>query len=477
MCWCWMQLIDPGHEADREAMKTLIIEDSTSLCAIYRGYLEGTGLEIHTAHDMASGKELLLALAPSLVLLDIELPDGNGLDLLEVASTLPQTPAVVVMTGHGAERGEGAIERGATDFLSKPFDAARLRVTLKNAAKQQALAERAENSRSVRTKLGALHGESTTMQAVYDAIESLATSRATAFISGESGAGKELAARAIHDLSARAPEAFVTLHCATIANDQIEAELFGEVAGARIGANARAGVLQRADGGTLFLDEVCDMSFDMQSALLGFLQNGSYKPVGGDQDCTADVRVIAATNRDPLFEMREGRLREDLYYRLHVVPVRIPSLRERGDDIAQLAELFMQRYAELEQRPPPVITPDARAALCGYAWPGNVRQLENLMHRMVLMNTGSTLEASALHRAISESDSQIDTVTLSSPEHSVLPSSAEDIEPLWLTEKKAIEHAIDVCDGNVNRASGLLEVAPSTIYRKIQSWKALSDTQ
>ena len=458
-------------------MKTLIIEDSATLCAIYGGYLEGTGLEIYSANDMAAGKQQLLALCPALVLLDIELPDGNGLELLEVAQSLPQPPAVVVMTGHGAEHGEGAIERGASDFLTKPFDAARLRVTLKNAAKQQALAERAGSSLSQRQKLGALHGESTTMQVVYDAIESLATSRATAFIIGESGSGKELAARAIHDLSARAPESFVTLHCATVANDQIEAELFGEVAGARGNATERAGVLKQADGGTLFLDEVCDMSFDMQPALLGFLQNGSFKPVGSDRPYSADVRVIAATNRDPLFEMREGRLREDLYYRLHVVPVRIPSLRERGNDVAQLAELFLQRYADLEQRPPPVLAPDARTALCGYAWPGNVRQLENLMHRMVLMNTRSTLEASALLEAISESDSQLDVAVIPSQDAAVLSSSAEDIEPLWLTERKAIERAIALCEGNVNRASGLLEVAPSTIYRKIQSWKALGDAQ
>jgi two-component system repressor protein LuxO len=382
-------------------------------------------------------------------------------------------PAVVVMTGHGIEFADQAIERGADDFLGKPFDASRLRVTLANVAQRLELTQKLSQLGEKRERLGSILGSSDVMQVVYTTIESLASSRATALITGESGTGKELAARAIHDLSVRAPKEFVAVNCAAIPSDLIESELFGEASGVRGNVRARDGLIKQSDGGTLFLDEVCDMPYELQSVLLRFIQSGSFKPVGSDNEFVADVRILAATNRDPLFEMREGRLREDLFYRLHVVPLRVPPLRERGDDVLLLSTYYLKVFSEQEARETCGFSEDARREFRRYPWPGNVRQLENIIHRLVLMSPEQTIGYEQLRVAIMDSD-MVDS-TASNPS-AITPLTSEarvgGVEPLWLTEKRAIQSAIDHCEGNVNRAAGLLEVAPSTIYRKIQSWKS-----
>ena len=459
-------------------MKTLIVEDNQTLCAIYEAYLNGTGLEVTSVGTFNDALLTLASSKPDLVLLDIELPDGNGLDLLAETSSMNPAPAVVVMTGHGIEFADQAMERGADDFLGKPFDASRLRVTLSNAAQRLELTQKLNKLASTRDRLGSMLGKSSVMQAVYTTIESLASSRATALITGESGTGKELAARAIHDLSARAPKEFIAVNCAAIPGDLIESELFGEAPGVRGNQHAREGLIRQADGGTLFLDEVCDMPYELQSVLLRFIQDGSFKPVGSDLEVTSDVRILAATNRDPLFEMREGRLREDLFYRLHVVPLRIPPLRERGDDVILLAKHFLIEFAAQEERAISGFSEDARREFRRYPWPGNVRQLQNIIHRLVLTAQGETIGYDELRAAISDSDMMdSQSPAMTSRITAVIPTEARptSIEPLWVTEKRAIQAAIDTCDGNINRAAGLLEVAPSTIYRKIQGWKSSND--
>tara|TARA_B110000503_G_scaffold13910_1_gene19019 strand:- start:2136 stop:3503 length:1368 start_codon:yes stop_codon:yes gene_type:complete len=454
-------------------MKTLIVEDSPTLSAIYQAYLDGTGLDVYAVETLSEALLALDALKPELILLDIELPDGSGLDLLAETALMDPVPAVVVMTGHGIEFAEESMERGASDFLSKPFDASRLRVTLTNAAEKLQLAQQLGALSGPRDHLDKMLGLSPVMQAVYTQVDALACSRATVFITGESGTGKELVARAIHNLSARAPGEFVTVNCAAIPSDLIESELFGEVEDARGQSPAREGLVRLAHGGTLFLDEVCGMPYELQSVLLRFIQDGTFKPIGSDDELTADVRIIAVTNRDPLFEMREGRLREDLFYRLHVVPLRMPPLREMGDDVYRLAEHFIAQFAEQEQRSKKVLSDDARRELKRYPWPGNVRQLENALHRLTVMTASNVIEHDQLRAAISDSDRG---ESVPSKRLSAASGEGRDgIEPLWVTEKRAIQTAIDMCNGNVNRASGLLEVAPSTIYRKIQSWKDAGD--
>ena len=446
-------------------MKTLIVEDSTTLCAIYSQYLDGSGLEVTSVESLAAARDALVDHVPQLILLDIELPDGSGLDLIDDLQRLSPRPAVVVMTGHGAGYAEQAIDSGADDFLTKPFDAARLRVTLLNAADKLKLSQRVASLSERRDHLGPLHGASPTMQSVYHTLESLAGTDAPAFVMGESGTGKELAARAIHQFSARAPGPFVIVDCATLQTDLLEQTLFGNESG--------GGLVPQAASGTLFLDEVCSLSFTAQSTLLRLIQHGTYRPVGSSQEVAADVRIIASTNRDPLFEMREGRLREDLYYRLYVVPLRMPPLRERSDDVVLLSSQFLARFSEEEGRPARHLSEAAAEALRQYSWPGNVRQLENAMRQLLLLETSTDADESTIYRIISGTEMAVDNVTPAAvSDDSGSPLGNGGIEPLWITEKKAIEAAIEACDGSINRAAKQLEVAPSTIYRKIQSWKS-----
>lgn len=448
-------------------MKTLIVEDSSTLCAIYSQYLDGSGLEVTSAETLADAKAAMVSWRPHLVLLDIELPDGNGLDLLDEAVSLSPAPAVVVMTGHGAEHADQAMQRGAADFLSKPFDASRLRVTLLNAAEKLKLSQQVERLAIKRDHLGPLVGSSSAMQNVYETVDSLAGTLATAFIMGESGTGKELAARAIHQFSARAPGPFVVVDCASLAAEQLERALFGSA------GDPSQGLIAQATDGTLFLDEVCSLSFASQSTLLRLIQHGTYRPVGATAEVAADVRIIASTNRDPLAEMREGRLREDLYYRLHVVPLRMPAMRERSEDILMLASGFLDRFAQEEGRDPHQLTDSAAQALRGYSWPGNVRQLENTMRQLLLTSASTEIDESAIHQVISVTEIAADNERVARLSRASGDSTDSlSIQPLWMSEKRAIEEAIAACDGSINRAAQYLEVAPSTIYRKLQSWKA-----
>ena len=451
-------------------MKTLIVEDSATLCAIYSQYLEGSGLQVDLAETLSAARTILAGADVQLVLLDIELPDGNGLDLIDDLQQLSPQPAVVVMTGYGADYAEQAVARGADDFLNKPFDAARLRVTLLNAAEKQKLSRQVASLSVKRERLGSLRGQSSTMQTVFETVESLAGTVATAFVMGESGTGKELAARAIHQLSARAPGPFVVVDCSALGAEQWEPALFG--------TPESEGLIAEAAEGTLFLDEVCSLSFEAQSTLLRLIQHGTYRPIGSAREAAADVRIIASTNRDPLFEMREGRLREDLYYRLHVVPLRMPPVRERPDDVLLLATEFLTRIAEEEGKPPMTVSPPAAEALKHYSWPGNVRQLENAMRQLVLLGRAGVIDEDAVAQMIAGTEIAVDAPAL--PMLSVADGGLQSeggIEPLWITEKKAIEAAIAASGGSINRAAKQLQVAPSTIYRKIQSWKVQSNSR
>jgi two-component system repressor protein LuxO len=451
-------------------VKTLIVEDSATLCAIYSQYLEGSGLQVDLAETLSAARTILAGADVQLVLLDIELPDGNGLDLIDDLQQLSPQPAVVVMTGHGADYAEQAIARGADDFLNKPFDAARLRVTLLNAAEKQKLSRQVASLSVKRERLGSLRGQSSTMQTVFETVESLAGTVATAFVMGESGTGKELAARAIHQLSARAPGPFVVVDCSALGAEQWEQALFG--------TPESEGLIAEAAEGTLFLDEVCSLSFEAQSTLLRLIQHGTYRPIGSAREAAADVRIIASTNRDPLFEMREGRLREDLYYRLHVVPLRMPPVRERADDVLFLATDFLTRIAEEEGKPPVRLSAPAAKALKHYSWPGNVRQLENAMRQLVLLGQEGVIDEAAVGHMIAGTEIAVDAPDVSMPSAGDRDVPSEGgIEPLWITEKKAIEAAIAASGGSINRAAKQLQVAPSTIYRKIQSWKVQSDSR
>lgn len=479
-----------------EELKLLMVEDSASLSTIYSAYLQEEPYKVVSVDTLGKAHATLDAFAPDIVLLDIELPDGNGMDFLAHVSELAKSPQVVVMTAHGtSSMAVKAIEMGAADFLTKPFDAARLRVTLANAAKQLILDRQVQTlANQRRDNYGGFIGRSSAMQSVYDTIDSLAPTDATGFIVGESGTGKELAAEAIHANSRRVEGEFVAINCGAIPGDLMESELFGHVKGAFTGASsAREGAASIANGGTLFLDEICEMDLELQKKLLRFIQTGTFRKVGSNTLETVDVRFVCATNRDPLLEVREGRFREDLFYRLHVVPLRLPPLREREQDILLIARNFLEAYAQQAGKAFSGFSAAVEEQLMRYAWPGNVRQLQNVIQQTVVLNDGTIVELEMLPIEVreghleSELASSFVAVTggsgnatreariigekSSEPQPSdTLLNVRNQIEPLWIVEKQAIEKAIELCNGNINRAAGLLEVAPSTLYRKRQSW-------
>jgi two-component system repressor protein LuxO len=453
-------------------VKALIVEDSTTLCAIYEAYLKGTGLEISSATTVQDARLAIRQLKPDFILLDIELPDGNGLELFEVLDNVRPAPVVVVMTGHGSEWAERALTKGAADFLAKPFDSIRLRVTVQNAMRRKELNDRIGALSDRRDKLGSLVGASEQIRSIYDAIERIAAADGTVLITGESGTGKELAARAVHDLSARAPEPFIIADCAAMSGEMIERELFGEDTRGSEAGWIHRGLVARAEGGTLFLDEVAELDFAAQSLLLRFLESGVFRASGSRSEITAKVRVIASTNRDPLEEVRAGRLREDLYYRLQVLPIRMPPLRERLDDVPVLATTILERLGRQTGKIFDPLPDDVSRRLCGYAWPGNVRQLENMLQWMTAMLVGTRINVSIIDDAIAQFDDTFEGRHSDNARVSANGDDTQAITPLWLVEKRAIQQAIDVSDGNINRAAALLEVAPSTIYRKMQAWKS-----
>jgi two-component system repressor protein LuxO len=467
-------------------VRVLMVEDSISLSAIYKAYLEGANYQLVCAETLGVAHAILGSFQPDIILLDIELPDGNGMDFLVEAVALELSPTVIIMTAHGtSDMAVKAIQKGAFDFLTKPFDVARLKVTIDNAAAQLKLGKRADKlAKLERDHYCNFIGQSLAMQSVYKTIDSLAASDATGFIVGESGTGKELAAEAIHQQSLRSNAEFIAINCGAIPGELMENELFGHVKGAFTGASSnREGAASVANGGTLFLDEICEMSLDLQKKLLRFIQTGTFRKVGSTTLEKVDVRFVSATNRDPLVEVRAGRFREDLFYRLHVIPVRMPPLREREADLLMLANHFLLQFSDSEGKQFNRFSEDAAEAIRRYPWPGNVRQLQNAMQQVVVLNEGTTVDYYMLPDLVvsgklePEMSSTATVLSINSPRKPA-PQQAhmtrrQQIEPLWLTEKNSVEAAIDICDGNVNQAAGLLEVAPSTLYRKLQFWKKI----
>lgn len=471
--------------------KVLIIEDTESLARLFQSYLIPAGIDAKIAATGQKGLDIIERDKPELVLLDVVLPDINGMDILEKISQQDDKPHVVVMTAHGTkELAVQAIRLGAVDFLEKPVDAARLRVTVNNALKLKQLTEKVEDYRTVfdQGQFCNLIGSSLEMQAVYQVIQSASASKASVFITGESGTGKELCAEAIHLCSKRKNKTFVALNCAAIPKDLIESEIFGHVKGAFTGAtSSRQGAAEQANGGTLFFDEICEMDLSLQSKLLRFIQTGTFQKVGAEQIQSVDVRFVCATNRDPWLEVQAGNFREDLYYRLHVIPVHAPPLRERNTDIVEIADFFFNKIAKEEEKAYSGMSDATKSKLMQYSWPGNVRQLENTVRNVVVLNSAEWIEPHMLPALLG--DPTATSAHSSSTQHgaaqivAIASTSAEipsngvntnnsDIKPLWIVEKDYIEHSIEHCDGNVAKAAAMLEVSPSTLYRKMKDWES-----
>lgn len=458
-----MQLNDIHHKAKY----LLMVEDTASVAALYRSYLTPLEIDINI---VGTGREAIESIAhrePDLILLDLRLPDMTGMDVLHAVKQRSPDVPVIFMTAHGSiDTAVEAMRHGAQDFLIKPCEADRLRATVNNAIRKANKLKNETDNPGNQNYQGFI-GSSQTMLAVYRTIDSAATSKASIFITGESGTGKEVCAEAIHAASKRGDKPFIAINCAAIPKDLIESELFGHVKGAFTGAATdRQGAAELADGGTLFLDELCEMDLDLQTKLLRFIQTGTFQKVGSSKMKSVDVRFVCATNRDPWKEVQEGRFREDLYYRLYVIPLHLPPLRERGDDVIEIAYSLLGYMSKEEGKGFVRLAPDVVERFKQYEWPGNVRQLQNVLRNVVVLNEGREIALTMLPPPLNQlSDSRINV-----PKASPAPVSVHEIFPLWMTEKQAIEKAIEACDGNIPRAAGYLDVSPSTIYRKLQTW-------
>lgn len=463
----------------------LIVEDSPTLALACQTQLEPLGHTILTAADGKSAYEQLRAHPVDCVLLDLKLPDMDGIDILEEVKSWPSPPAIVVITANASlTTAVRAVRGGAFDYLVKPFAASRLTTTVENALNSADLRREVETLRRTveRAEFADFTGRSLPMQAVYRTIEAAARSTASVFITGESGTGKELAALALHRFSQRASREFVALNCGAIPRDLLESVIFGHVKGAFTGAASdQEGAAARAHGGTMFLDELGEMDPSLQTKLLRFIQTGDYQRVGDPRPRKADIRFVAATNRDPAEAVRNGRLREDLFYRLNVVPIRMPPLRERGEDIVLIARKFLEQFSGAERRRFRSFAPEVEARFLSYGWPGNVRQLQNVVRNVVVLHDAKVVTIDMLPpleepvSAAAPMAAETVPVALSvEPARSdavAMPASADKIETLAVAERRHIEHAIALCGGNLQLAARKLGISPSTIYRKKEAWE------
>lgn len=482
--------------------RILIVEDVPALAESYAAYLRNLDVETLIAGDGAAALQALERFAPHVVILDVNLPDVNGLEVLRRVENSRQNIDVIVVTGEGSVNlAVEAMRHGAHDFLVKPFSIDRLRATVRGALERQTTSPTPAALDTSSDQFVGFIGRSQPMQNVYRILRSAAPSNATVFVTGESGTGKELCAEALHKLSKRAGKPFVVINCAAIPRDLLESEIFGHVKGAFTGATSdRKGAALQADGGTLFLDEICEMDLSLQAKMLRFLQDRQVRRLGEDTPRPTDVRIVCATNRDPHVEVAAGRFREDLFYRLHVVPVELPPLRARGEDILMIAGHFLTRYAREDAKDLRSFSPDAQAALLAHGWPGNVRQLQNTIRSMVVLNDGPVVTAQMLNldatppyfpapRPTPTVDpAPVQAAFASPPTASATPPTAlpsagpprsafgekAEIKPLELVIRETIENAIEQCGGSIPRAAAALTVSPSTLYRRLQSWQSAS---
>jgi len=492
--------------------KVLLVEDSTSLAILYKQYVKNEPYDFFHVETGKEAKQFIERYAPQLVILDLQLPDISGQEVLDWISDNDIPISVVIATAHGnVNIAVDLIQRGATDFLEKPINAERLKTSIKVHLKKAKLEHIVDDLQTKydRTHFHGFIGSSLQMQAVYKIIDSVAPTNASVFIHGESGTGKEVCAEAIHKQSDRRNQSFVAINCGAIPRDLMESEIFGHVKGAFTGATTdRKGAAMQAQGGTLFLDELCEMELEMQKKLLRFLQTGTFTPLGDSKEKKVDIRIICATNRDPLKEVEQGRFREDLYYRVHVVPIEMPPLRERGKDIIELATHFLKIYAKQDNKKFTGFNRAVEKLFKHFPWPGNVRQLQNVIRNIIVLNDDKQVIESHLpaqfkaNSTSTNSDSSIKAVQehIVINEHPVVPSSTSDeldehdtespqdvrsihsssggiIRPMWQIEKETILNAIEFCNGNVLNAAVLLELSPSTVYRKKQSWETEDECQ
>jgi two-component system, NtrC family, nitrogen regulation response regulator NtrX len=455
-------------------MKTiLIIDDEDSIRESLQGILQDEGYRVLQAADGNVGLAQLREESADLVLLDIWMPGIDGLETLRRVREMNPEQLVIMMSGHGTiETAVKATRLGAYDFIEKPLSLEKVLLSLQNALRVGGLIE---ENRTLKEKLGKeseMIGESPTIRELKAQIAIAAPTSGWVLITGENGTGKELVARAIHNLSKRRDKPFVEVNCAAIPEELIESELFGHERGAFTGATSqRRGKFDLAHEGTLFLDEIADMSLKTQAKVLRILQERKFERVGGSRTIEVDVRVVAATNKNLEAEISAGRFREDLYYRLNVIPFHVPPLRERSRDIPRLAENFLSLFCQQEGRPLKRFSDSAIRALCSYPWPGNVRELKNIVERLVIMSPDQLISEAQLP-AIFTAGERVPPLQVSDE------SEARGAETEGATlraardefEKEFILLKLKEYDWNVSRTADAIEIERSNLHRKMKAY-------
>lgn len=452
--------------------RILITDDDADIRRMLETRLRQEGYAIVCEENCAGCRQTLLQNDDfDAVLLDYEMPDGDGISLLKEIAEMDSGLPVILVTAFGSiERAVEAMRAGAYDFATKPIDWNRLLVSVRNAVEHRQLRSRViKLERSQRSGLCSLVGGGGEMQVVYRIIETAAPTKAAVLITGESGTGKELIARAIHQLSPRKDRELIDVNCAAIPRDLLESELFGHEPNSFTGAKDRyIGRCERAHLSTLFLDEIAEMDVHLQSKILRFLQDFSLYRVGGRERVTVDVRIVSATNRNPLEALRDQRFREDLYYRLNVVNIEVPPLRDHAEDIPELAEHFLKKYAAEHNKPFQSIADGALDVLCAYEWPGNIRELQNCIQQSVVLNQGDLLQADMLPKSIRSASAAFrEKADLSAGKM----RGEESIIPFEIVERDLIENALRITQGSVPKTSTALHLSQATIYRKIREYR------
>jgi DNA-binding NtrC family response regulator len=448
----------------------LLVDDDAAFRDALAAVVRKEGFTVETAGTLAEGRARIAERIPDLALVDVTLPDGTGLDLLPAVRDAPGVEFVLI-TGHATVSSViAALRQGVTDYLTKPVDLERIRSVLVNVARRRELhAEIADLRAELRQlgRFGPMIGRSPAMTAVYDMISRVAPSEATVLVLGESGTGKELAARTIHELSRRRRQPFVALNCGAVSPQLIESELFGHERGSFTGADrAHRGYFERASGSTLFLDEITEMPLELQTRLLRVLETGTVTRIGGEKEIPVDVRIVAASNRDPEAAVADGKLRQDLLYRLSVFPLQLPPLRERTGDIALIAEEALAGLNAAEGTSKR-LTRAALETLAAYAWPGNVRELRNVVQRAFIL-----------------ADREIDAGALTpllriTPAQPAAPAAAQTHPTLEIelgisiedAERRLILGTLDFCDGVKEKAAAVLGISLKTLYNKLRTYK------
>jgi two-component system, repressor protein LuxO len=459
----------------------LLVEDTLSLQMVYRSILATAGHRVAVAGTAAEGLEQFRTHRPMVVLLDLILPDRDGLEVMrDIQSIQPETRVIAITANGSVNRAVEAMRAGAHDFLVKPFDEGRFLSAVQNALAEATPREVAKPEPATRSRDpgevsegSGFIGTSDAMKRIHSTIGSVARSMATVFITGESGTGKELCALAVHANSNRATGPFIALNCGAIPQDLLESEVFGHMKGSFTGAiSDKQGAATAADGGTLFLDEICEMAPALQTKLLRFLQTSTVQPVGATRPRKVNVRIVCATNRDPLDAVRRGHFREDLYYRLYVVPIHMPPLRDRGQDVIEIAEAALARFAQEEGRDFHGLAPSVRSLMLSLPWPGNVRQLLNVMRNVVVLNPGGWVTPEMLPAGLAEEGVKVEV----EPGMARLPDVLSPGSLIGLTlaeaERRLIEATLAQYAGSIPKTARVLDVSPSTLYRKIEAWSA-----